>query len=242
MFAALVISTLVGAFGPGEQTKYEVSLLGVTAGSAQVTVGWPMEQFGKTVWPLVCVGQTTNVGVIFPVKDRFISYWEPTSQQTAGADFFVDERNERRRERFTYDRAALTAVARKQKEGQAPYEKRYEMHPDTMDLAAAGFWLRNVPLSIGLEKEVPIFTGAKVYRMVVKVEGRERLATRLGELEVFRVTINGDFPGELATRSRIKVFYTADQKQLPVRAEADFALGSVVLEAISYEPGQEAAQ
>lgn len=38
------------------------------------------------------------------------------------------------------------------------------------------------------------------------------------------------------------VFYTADEKQLPVRAEAEFALGSVVLEAVRYEPGRQWAR
>jgi hypothetical protein len=33
------------------------------------------------------------------------------------------------------------------------------------------------------------------------------------------------------------VFYTADDKQLPVRAEAEFVLGKVVLEVVKYEPG-----
>lgn len=243
MLGAVVLLSALSAFGPGEQTSYEVSLLGVTAGTAQVTVGWPMEQFGKTVWPLVCVGQTSSVGAIYPVKDRFISYWNPSEQLPVGADFFVDERDERRRERFTYDRPGLLAKARKQREGQAPYELTYDLpSPDAMDIAAAGFWLRNVPLSVGLEREVPIFTGAKVYRMTIKVEAKERLTTRLGEFEVFRVTVNGDFPGMLATKDRMKVFYTADQRQLPVRAEAGFAMGSIVLEATRYEPGQESAQ
>jgi hypothetical protein len=49
--------------------------------------------------------------------------------------------------------------------------------------------------------------------------------------------MNGDFNGQLTTRSLITLFFTADDKQLPVRAEAEFLLGHVVLDATAYEPG-----
>lgn len=226
------------AFGPGEQTMYEVSYLGIVAGQAQLTVGWTMQQFGREVWPLVCVGQSANIAAVWRINDRFVSYWDPAKREAVGADFFVEENKHRRRERYFYDREAKQAVATKQKEGQAPYEVRYDMEPDTLDLAAAGFGLRNVPLSVGLEHDFPIFTGLKVYKMTARVEGRETLETRLGKLEVYRVTVNGDFNGQLATKGLMTLFYTADDKQLPVRAEADFLLGKVMLEAVKYAPGR----
>lgn len=225
-------------FGPGEQTTYEVSYLGIVAGQAQLTVGWTMEQYGREVWPLVCVGQSANVASIWRVNDRFVSYWDPRAREAVGADFFLDENKKRRRERYFYDREAGQAVATKQKEGQAPYEVRYDMAPGTLDLAAAGFSLRNVPLSIGLTHEFPIFTGLKVYTMTAKVEGRETIDTKLGRVEAYRVTVNGDFNGQLATKGLMTLFYTADEKQLPVRAEAEFLLGKVLLEAVKYSPGR----
>src|SRR3990167_2215670 len=75
-------------FGPGEQTTYEVSFMGVTAGRAELTVGWTMEQFGREVWPLVCVGETTSLAAVYPLKDRFITYWDPLERRSVGADFF----------------------------------------------------------------------------------------------------------------------------------------------------------
>ena len=51
------------------------------------------------------------------------------------------------------------------------------------------------------------------------------------------MTVNTDFSGQLETQGLVTLFYTADEKHLPVRAEADFLLGKVVLEAVKYEPG-----
>ena len=56
---AFAVTSLPQAFGPGEQTSYEVTWLGVPTGTAQVTVGWKMEQFGQPVWPILCVGETS---------------------------------------------------------------------------------------------------------------------------------------------------------------------------------------
>lgn len=236
--AAMADSKLVSVFGPGEQTEYEVSYMGITAGRAQLTVGWKMEQFGHEVWPLICVGETSSVGAIFPVKDRFVSYWDPLERRTVGADFFVNENRHRRKERYRYDFDAQQAIVTRQLEGQEPYERRYDIEQGTLDLAAAGFGLRNTKLVVGDVHEMPIFVGNRYYKMQATVVGREKLKTGLGELDVYRVTVNGEFNGKLATRGLMTLFYTADDKQLPVRAEAEFLLGKVRLDAVKHLPGR----
>ncbi len=156
------------------------------------------------------------------------------------AVLWADENRQRRRERFTFDAPGRQATTVKQLQGRAPATTTFELpEAATMDLASAAFALRELPLSDGFEHELPVFTGVKVYTMKIKVEGRETLATRLGPLEVWRVSMNADFNGQLATRSRVTLFFTADARQVPVRGEADFLLGTVVLEVTDYAPGRE---
>ncbi len=225
------------SFGPGEQTTYEVSVLGVPTGVAQITVGWAMEQFGRQVWPLVFYGQTTSVAAAFPVKDRFVSYWDPKASHSVGADFFVDENKKRRRERYRYDFEALKAHTTRQHEGATASEGEFDIVPETMDLAGTAFSLRTVPLRVGEVHDLPVFTGVKLYQARATVAAKETLATKLGPLEVYRVTVNGEFNGKMATKGLMTVYYTADARQFPVKAEAEFVLGNVVLEATRYEPG-----
>ena len=229
---------VTSVFGPGEQTTYDVSYMGITAGRAELTVGWSMEQFGREVWPLVCVGETTDLAALYPVKDRFITYWDPVERRTMGADFFVQENKHRAKERYAYDFEGSQAIVTRQSPGKPPTERRYDIQQGTVDLAAAGFSLRNVPLVPGEVHELPIFTGIKLYKMKATVVGKEMLSTALGEVEVYRVTVNGDFSGKLATQGLMTLFYTTDAKQLPVRAEAQFLFGQVRVEAVKYEPGR----
>jgi hypothetical protein len=177
------------------------------------------------------------VGAVYPVNDRFVSYWDPVAREAVGSDFVAEENRQRRRERYQYDFGALEAIATKQQAGKPAIERRYGLEAGTVDLASAAFRLRNAALAVGQVHELPIFTGDKSFRMQATIVGTERLATPLGELDVFRVTVTTDFSGSLATKGQVTLFYTADDKHLPVRAEADFVLGKVVLEAVKYEPG-----
>lgn len=228
---------LVSVFGPGEQTTYEVSYLGIVAGRAQLTVGWKMQQLGHEVWPLVCLGETTQVGAVYPIRDRFISYWDPVERRAIASDFFVDENKYRKKERYTYDHAARLAFVKRHIEGKQPTERTFDISGETLDLASAGYSLRNEVLVPGTVHELPIFTGVRHYTLRATVVGKEKLSLPLGELEVFRVTVNGEFSGNLQTQGLITLFYTADEKQLPVRAEAEFLFGKVRLDAVAYAPG-----
>ena len=226
------------AFGPGEQTSYQVTWMGVPTGRAQVTVGWKTEQFGQPVWPILCSGETSSLAAAFPVRDRFISYFNPTTQTAVGADFFVSEGNWKKRERYRYDATAQKAYVTRHVNGKEPYDRDYDIAPNTMDLASAAFRLRNTPMSIGAVIETPVFTGYKTYQMRVSVEGRETIETQLGSMEVFRTTVTTDFNGNMKTDGAITMYFTADAKQLPVRARAEFALGHVDLDVTRYEPGR----
>jgi len=154
--SALAVTPKQVPFGPGEQSLYEVSFLGVPAGIAQITVGLRTEQYGAKVLPLVCVGQTTAaLSDIFQIKDRFVSYFDPQAMKPVGADYFIDENRSRRREKFRFNQEPLKAHANKKKEGQGAYDVSYDVPEGTMDLAAAAFWLRGQPLIVGEKREVP---------------------------------------------------------------------------------------
>lgn len=232
---------VVSVFGPGEQTTYDVSYLGIPTGRAEITVGWKMEQFGREVWPLVCVGETTKAGAIYPIKDRFITYWDPRERISVGADFFVQESKYRAKERYQYDHAQGKAFVHRQTFGKEPTARDYDIEQGTVDLAAAGFTLRNLPLREGLVHELPIFTGRKLYKMQATVVGTETIETGLGDLEVYRVTVNGDFSGNLKTEGLMTLFYTTDERRLPVLAEAKLAVGSIRIEAVKYAAGMRLA-
>lgn len=226
------------AFGPGEQSLYRVQYLGVTAGTAQITVGAPMKQWGQQVWPIVSLAKSDPALGVWPIKDKFVSYWHAGGQRSVGSDFFVDENNKRRRQRIQLKDDGRTAHVVKQQEGAEPVEASHDVPAGAMDLASATFALRNRELVEGQEYTYPVFTGTKTFMLRAKVEGQERMKTALGERDVLRVKFQTEFSGKLQTQRDIVAYITTDPSHVPVRIEAEFALGSIVAELAEYKQGR----
>jgi hypothetical protein len=225
------------AFGPGEQAIYKVQYLGVTAGSAQITVGAPMKQWGSQVWPIVSVAKSDPAVGVWPIKDKFVSYWNEESQRSLGSDFFSDQNHKRRRQRIQM-KDSRTAHVIRQKEGEQPVEATHELPEGAMDLAGAAFALRSRGIADGQEYLYPVFTGRKSFMLRAQVDGRQRLQTVLGEREVFRVKLQTDFSDRLRTKREIVAYFTTDSSHVPVRIEAEFVLGSVVADLAEYKQGR----
>ena len=227
------------AFGPGEQATYRISYLGLTAGTAQVTVGAEMKQWGKEVWPIVATARSESVVDVYPIRDKFVSYWDDREQRTIGSDLFADENRKKRRQRIRLDGTSATVT--RQKEGGDEAEETRDVPEQTLDMAAVAFKLRNLELEVGREFELPVFTGLKVFDMKAAVEATETISTPLGDREVFRVRVSTDFSGKLAAKRDMVAYFTTDGRHVPVKVEAEFLLGSIVGELTRYEPGRDGA-
>lgn len=240
--AALAQGGTSSAFGPGEQARYRIQYLGVTAGTAQVTVGAPMKQWGKEVWPIVSLAKSEAIAGVWPVKDKYVSYWDFGSQRVLGSDMHEDQNNKRRRVRVKLGEDGKSAHVVKQKEGEQPREYTHALAEGTLDVAGATFALRNRVLEVGQEYSYPVFTGSKTFMMRAKVEARETLDTKLGKQDVYRLRVSTDFSGKLASKRDMVAWFTADARHLPVRIEAELALGSLVAELMEYQQGKVIAQ
>ena len=226
------------AFGPGEQSQYRVKYLGVTAGTAQVTVGAPMKQWGEEVWPIIALARSQDVIGVWHIKDKFVSYWQAGGQRVLGSDLHADENGKRRRQRIKMQPDGKSALVVKQKEGEQPRESTRDLELGTLDVTGATFALRNRDLEVGREYAYPIFTGSKTLTMRAKVESREAMNTALGPKEVFKLRVQAEFGGSLASKRDMFVYYTTDPSHVPVRVEAEFALGTMVAEITDYKPGR----
>lgn len=225
------------AFGPGEQASYKVKYLGVTAGTALITVGAPSAQRGQSVWPIVVDARSAPAMLIFPVRDRFVTYWNANDHQTIGSDLFADEGRKRRRQHIEINQRTGTAKVLKQKEGEAPSESTETVTPGTEDIAAATFALRDQPLEVGRSLKVPVFTGAKHFMLTARVEGRESVQTPMGPREVFRIRARTEFSGSFQSKRDLMAYLSTDPSHVPIKVEAEFFAGTLSAELTEYKPG-----
>ena len=131
-----------------------------------------------------------------------------------------------------------SALVVRQKEGEAPAEKQMDVLEGALDVAGATFALRNRDLEVGREYAYPVFTGSKSFLMKARVEAKEMLSTSKGKQEVYRLRVYTEFSGNLASKRDLVAWLTTDARHLPVRLEADLALGSLVAELTEYQQGK----
>jgi Protein of unknown function (DUF3108) len=224
------------AFGPGEQVVYRASFLGIPAGTIQVTVG---AEFPDTpgVWPIVLLGRS-DVGLFFfPIRDKMVVRWDAEHAQTLGMEMWADENHKRRHLKIVFDHAEGKARLFRQVEGQDAVQEEIAVKPDAADVASALYLLRTRRLEPGTELALPVVTPSKQFPLRAVVEARETLKTPLGPQATVRVRLTTDFSGKLKARSDLVIYFTDDEAHVPVRIEADLALGTVVVEAVEHHSG-----
>lgn len=222
------------SFGPGEQSTYQVHYLGMNAGVAHILVGARTTQWGQDVWPIVTNARSDRKLFFFPIRDRFVTYWDFSAQRTIGSDFYVDENRKKRHQRIRLDHEGKSATVYKSEKNS---ETTMEVPEGTTDIASATFALRNERMEVGRRFSVPVFTGAKHFVLQAHVLEKVKLDTPLGKREVYKVRVQTDFSGKLKSKRDLYAYFTTDTAQVPVRIEAEFVLGAVVAELVLYSPG-----
>jgi len=237
---AIVLAPLAAAettaFGPGEQVLYRASYLGIPAGTIQVTVG---EDFPDQpgVWPILGLGRSDIGLFFFPIHDRLVIHWDAEHARTLGLEMWTDENHKRQHLKISFDPAEAKATLVSQWEGQPRTEQQLPVEPGAADVASALYVLRTHALEPGTEFTVPVVTPKKQFPMRVVVEQRERLRTPLGDEATVRVRLTTDFTGKLSQKRDFVIYFTDDERRLPVRIEADLAIGTIIGEAVEYHSG-----
>lgn len=217
-------------FRPGEELVYEIRALGMKAGRARIQVGTWTERDGVRSWPVVVQARTDSLfDSIYSVRDKFVTWWDPETGRVIGADFWAEERGKKHRSRSHLDHEAGRAEVFRFKEWNGERSTRkYDIPPGSYDIAGAIFALRQRDLSPGSVEEVDVFTGRKVFRLVCIVEGVETIRVGAGSYRAVSARLKLGFDGNFASKRDVRVWFSADERKIPLRMEADFVIGSVV--------------
>ncbi|HCF60808.1 MAG TPA: hypothetical protein DFS52_22755 [Myxococcales bacterium] len=225
------------AFGPAETLTFECKYLGLPVGKVHTIVGADTKIEGETVWPVMAVAKTDPVFVLYPIKDKYITWWNPEERLTLGNELSAEEKNERRRERIRFDRQKNKAMTRRDRPGQPRDERDFDIPPGSQDILAALFAIREKKLEVGDHEEMPIFTGRRVFTLKVDVEGKAKVETKAGRFDTKLLRVQVEFSGQLATKRDLRIFVTDDPRHVPVRMDAEFLIGTLAADLVSYQKG-----
>jgi hypothetical protein len=94
-------------------------------------------------------------------------------------------------------------------------------------IMSAFYLVRTMPLKVGETSRFSAVSGKKRYELKVVIHGRETIETDLGTFKTVKVEPVLDGDGIFNSKGRIFIWFTDDEKRIPVLMECEIALGSI---------------
>ena len=102
------------------------------------------------------------------------------------------------------------------------------------DLLTGIFYAASQPLQVGHNFMMPVADAQRTVPVVMKVEGYEQVKTSLGTFKTIRVQPTAD-AGVVKNRGNIWIWYTDDERHVPVQMRARLFWGTITFRLISDE-------
>jgi hypothetical protein len=103
-----------------------------------------------------------------------------------------------------------------------------DLNGDTHDLLSGIYYLRTLPLAVGKTFDISISDSGLVYKIPVRVTGRERLKTEIGRVWCFKVEPEVFGEGRMIEREGSMIIWiTDDARRIPVRSQVKASFGNI---------------
>jgi hypothetical protein len=175
------------------------------------------------------------INMLYPVIDRFQSYFDPRTGCTSG---FSKQTQEGRRKvntelqmQYQQGRGVLNEKNLVSGTGK---QQSFPLAGCASDLLSGTFYAASQPLRVGESFTFPIADGLRTVNVTMKVEGREEVRTPLGIYKTVRVQPTAS-AGVVKNRGNIWIWYTDDERHLPVQMRARLFWGTITFRLAALE-------
>ncbi len=219
-------------FGHGERLVYSIGWYNIVGGTAELVVE-EREHQGMPVYRIVSLAKSNAfVSMFFPVEDRIESLIDRETLGSLRLDV-KQHQGKRRKARLTeFDQVNHTATVSKNGE-----RKTYEIPPDVQDSLSCLYYFRTVPqFDVGDTVTIDVHESSKNWRLAIVGLNRERVETAAGEFSTIRTRAKVEFEGVFLERGEVYVWFTDDERRLPVRMDSKIKIGEISAKLIEYRP------
>ncbi len=240
--AGLSAAPAVGAddvpFGHGERLLYSISWYSIVGGTAELKVE-EREYEGVPVYRVLSLAKSsTIVSLFFPVEDRIESLIHRDTLTALRLDV-KQRQGKRRRARVTeFDQVNHTATVIKNGK-----TKVFEIPPGAQDSLSVLYYFRSLPrIKVGETVTIDVHESNKNWRLAIEGLNRERIKTGAGEFQTIRTKAKVEFEGVFLERGDVYVWFTDDERRLPVRMDSKIKVGQISAKLIEYKPAVKETQ
>ncbi len=224
-------------FAPGEETVFTVSYLSLPTGEGRIRVGSPEGE----IWPVILQARTSGAASLLDIREHLVAYWDISRRLSRGSDLQAYEVGDFHKDSARFDPTGRQVTVVEQRRDRAANRKVLDVPEGALDLPGAFVWLRLQELEVGREYRIPIVSGTSQFTLLAEVVAQEAVRTPAGEFPSFKVRIRLGFDGKFSTKRDTFLWLSQTAEHHLVKASAEFAVGSVVLELKSYHPGGQVA-
>ncbi len=240
--AALVLSLAIGLIPsiagetsqrspvqPGERLTYEISWLNILAGTAVMEVVANSGPQGSSLVKLVTMAQSRPaITKFFPVDNRVESEFDLSTHLPQHMFFKRREGKKKEDIEYTFHHKEGTVVAVK---GGAT--DTIPIEPGTQDLISCLYFVRSaLTLKPGSSQTLNVYHDKKNRKVEVRVEKLETIEGAWGKAETAEVLVIMPFQGLFLNQGNIRVWFTTDERRVPVRMKAKVIIGSIVADLV----------
>jgi hypothetical protein len=222
-------------FAPGETLTYEGKISKIIRGIAVADLTFTLSQ-PPTGGDFVVTAEARSKGTLVKLfRFSFLQEIESTFGSHS-PQIKLTKKHDVQKERvrdseavFDYQERRVTYTETDPKEPMRPPRRiASEIVPETHDIVSAIYRLRMLPLTAGASYEFTVSDSGLVYKVPVKITGREIQKTVLGRVQCLRIEPDIFGPGRLIEREGSMIIWMTDDNRLvPVRAQVNSPFGRI---------------
>jgi len=199
----------------GERLVFDVSWMGVPVGVGTLEVREIVTIDGRRAYHVVAIAKTNDfLSRLYPIHDEVHSFIDAEKFYSLEFSKVIQEGRYRADEKMIYD----------YKKGKIFYEslwnkskKEFELFSEVQDFLSAFYWFRVQPVVVGKSLHTVVNSEAENWDLELNVLRHEIKEFRDGRvLQTILVEPKTRLKGMLYQRDRVWVYFSADQKRLPV--------------------------
>jgi hypothetical protein len=211
-------------FMRGETLDYNLSWSRIGAGSARMTISPAADERYR----ITSVGKSSRFfNRVFKVRDELESFVTRDTFTTVQYRKIIDERGRRKDELTTVNGTAGKATRK---------GKDIEVPTPVFDPLSLMYYIRRLDMSPGRIHEFIVLADGKVYTLQARIVSRQKMYTPAGTFDTVLVEpkmLRSDRNNE----NRLLIWYTDDERRIPVRIWSDVNVGSITATLRSVQPG-----
>lgn len=218
-------------FGDGETLVYTIAWLKIEGGEMTLRTSGETSADRVPVTRIALVATSNDyVSKFYPVRDLYETWVDARDFQPLR---FEKHAREGRYESDEVEEFDLTRRIGSWRDDRTPLPERVQ------DIISSFYYLRTQPLAVGRDVRVDMFSRGKIYKLKASILGKERVETEAGVFDAFKVQpqLRENETAEDRNRGRLFLWFSDDERRLPVMAKTMMPIGSVTARLRKIVPG-----